>query len=197
MPAAAKSGLMTAVDRWVLVHTVKTAAERRRGGKRSNLFVKLSAESLKDPRLLPWLRDLLKAAKLEANTLTLEVDEAIASSNLKALKILIAGLKQLRIRLAIDHFGRADNFLNLLKHFDADFLKISGELIVAIKDSQNARERVQTITAHAQEMGKLTIAEYVEDANTLAQLYSSGVDYIQGHFLQEPGSSLDYDFSAD
>ncbi len=197
MPAAAKSGLMTAVDRWVLVHAVKTAAERHRGGKRINFFVKLSAESLRDARLLPWLRDLLNASKLEANTLTLEVDEAVASSNLKALKILSAGLKQLHIRMAIDHFGRADNYANLLNHFDAEFLKVSGTLIGALKDSPDARARVQQITSQAQDIGKLIIAEYVEDADTLAQLYSSGVDYIQGNFLQAPDSGLNYEFGGE
>ncbi len=195
IPAAEQTGLMVAVDRWVLAHAVKTLAERHRGGKRTNFFVKLSAASLRDSKLLPWLRDLLKAARLEANTLTLEVSESVASNNLKLLKMLVEGLQQLRIRLALDHFGQAPNYANLLRHCNADFLKIDGGIVGEIARNQSAQAKLKEITAEAKQAGKSTIAEFVEDANTLALIWSSGVDYIQGYFLQEPSVELNYDFT--
>jgi EAL domain-containing protein (putative c-di-GMP-specific phosphodiesterase class I) len=46
-------------------------------------------------------------------------------------------------------------------------------------------------------MGKLTIAEFVQDANCLALLWQFGVNYIQGYFLQEPSTELEYDFTSE
>ena len=38
----------------------------------------------------------------------------------------------------------------------------------------------------ASNAGMQTVAERVEDANTMAVLWQLGVDYIQGHYVQEP-----------
>ncbi len=196
IPTAEKTGLVVAVDRWVLANAVKVLAERRRDGKRTNFFVKLSGASIRDTRFLPWLRELVKVARLEANTLTLEVNESVASSNIKALKVVIEGARQLRLRLALDHVGLAPNCINLLKHCDADFVKIDGSLIGRINRDSAAKDKVREITLSAKETEKQVIAEFVEDAQTLATIWSSGIDYIQGHFLQPPSSEMDYDFSS-
>jgi diguanylate cyclase (GGDEF)-like protein/PAS domain S-box-containing protein len=196
IPAAEQAGLMGGVDRWVLAHTVKALVERRRAGRHTNFFIKISGESLHDDKLLPWLRDLLKAAKVEGSYLTLEMSEAVASSNLKLIKPLIDGLHQLRIQVGLDHFGLAPNYANLLRHAEVDFLKIDGNLIRGIAQNKENQARVTEIASLAQESGKKTIAEFVEDAGSLSALWTCGVDYIQGYFLQEPGSEMNYDFNA-
>jgi len=196
MPAAKDGGLMSAIDRWVLVHTVKVLVERRRLGKQTNFFIKLSADSLKDENFLPWMRDLLATAKVEGNYLTLEMSETVVSSNLKSVQPFIDGLHQLRIRFAIEHFGLAPNYANLLRHCDADFLKIDGSIIRGIAQNAENQAKVKEITSMASEAGKKSIAESVEDANTLAIIWSCGPDYIQGYFLQEPATTMNYDFSA-
>jgi EAL domain-containing protein (putative c-di-GMP-specific phosphodiesterase class I) len=43
---------------------------------------------------------------------------------------------------------------------------------------------------------KKVVANAVEDPHTLAMIYSTGIDYIQGYFLQEPHPKMDYDFSS-
>ncbi|GAB4288453.1 MAG: cyclic di-GMP-binding protein FimX [Thiohalomonadaceae bacterium] len=196
MPAAEQAGLMGGIDRWVLAHTVKALVERRRNGRHTNFFVKVSGDTLHDDKLLHWLRDLLKAAKVEGNYLTLELNEAVVSSNLKLIKPLIDGLHQLRIKVGLDHFGLAPNYANLLRHAEVDYLKIDGNLIRGIAQSEDNQARLKEITAMAQKVNRKTIAEFVEDANTLSTLWSCGIDYIQGYFLQEPGTEMNYDFNA-
>ena len=46
-------------------------------------------------------------------------------------------------------------------------------------------------------MGKLTIADLVEDASSLSVLWQCGVKFIQGNFLQEPHPLMDYEFSEE
>ena len=196
IPAAEKGNLMPALDRWVLAHAIKAATEQRRAGHTTILFVKLSAASLRDEKLLPWLRDILKAAQAEPDSLVLEVSEDVASTNLKSLKQLIEGLEQLHVRLAIDHFGIAANYANLLKHCDAHFLKLHASIIAGLSSSPEAQAKVREVTALASDGGKRVIANAVEDPHTLAMIYSTGVDYIQGYFLQEPSTEMDYDFSS-
>lgn len=196
LPAAEKTGLMPVIDRWVIAHSIKAVTAQRRQGKPAVLFVNLSGPSLKDEKLLPWMRDILKAAKAQPDTLVLEVSENVASSNLKPLKQLVEGLSQLHIRLAIDNFGIAPNYENLLKHTNADFLKLDASIIKALSSSDEAQSKVKEISAMAGENNKKLIANSVEDPHTLATIYSTGIDYIQGYFLQEPGEAMDYDFSS-
>lgn len=196
LPAAEKAGLMTAVDRWVIAHSIKAVTQQRRQGKPAVLFINLSSASLKDEKLLPWMRDILKAAKAEPNSLVIEVSENVASSNLKSLKMLIEGLAQLHVKLAIDHFGVAPNYSNLLKHSNAHYLKLDASIVTALSSSQEALEKVNEISALASADQKKLVANAVEDPHTLATIYSTGIDYIQGYFLQEPTPVMDYDFSS-
>ncbi len=196
LPAAEKGGLMAAIDRWVLAHGIKAVTQQRNSGKPTVLFVKLSGASLKDEKLLPWLRDILKAANAVPNSLVIEVSETVASSNLKALKILIDGLKQLHVRLALEHFGNAVNFTNLLKHCDAQFLKLDASIIGTLSSSKESQEKVNEICELAAMNNKQVVANAVEDPHTLAMIYATGIDYIQGNFLQEPTPTMNYDFSS-
>ena len=195
MSAAEKTGLMSAIDRWVLAHSIKVLAERHRTGKKTNFFIKLSSESLRDEKFLPWLRDLIRASGMPANALTLELSEAVAQRNLKLLKMLAEGLRQLHVRFALDHFDFSPNWNTLLRHCEAQFLKVEGSLITDLAESAENQAKVKELAAYAKELDKYTVAQFVENANTLAVLWNCGIDYIQGYFLQGPTSDLSYDFT--
>lgn len=195
-PIAEQTGLIAIVDRWVLANGMKILKDQRRSGKPLRLFVKLSASSVKDPKFLPWLRDLLKASNYDAHSLLLEISETVASNNLKSLKVMAEGLRQLQVGIVLDHFGSAANYANLIKHCDFDLLKLDAEIIGSLAGSKEAQEKVKTISSEARALQKQTIATGVENAQTLAAIYSSGVDYIQGYFMQPPGPDFNYDFGS-
>lgn len=196
LDAAEKTGLMVAIDRWVLAHAIKVAATEQRNGRKLHFYIKVSGDSIKDPKLLPWLRDLLKAANIEAGALTIEVSERVAQNNLKAIKSLIDGLEMLHVRLALDHFGIAENYGNLLKHSGANVVKLDASLIQSLTSDNEVLEKVREIAAHAKEQDISSVAVAVEDPNTLATIYSTGVEYIQGYFLQPPTPNMDFDFGS-
>jgi EAL domain-containing protein (putative c-di-GMP-specific phosphodiesterase class I) len=53
------------------------------------------------------------------------------------------------------------------------------------------QERVRGFIKAAEKRKILTIAERVEDANTMAVLFQLGVSYVQGHYLHEPDVVLE------
>ena len=57
--------------------------------------------------------------------------------------------------------------------------------------------KVQEIIELAREGGQQCIAECVDDAGSLAHLWQTGVDFIQGNFVQEPCKNIDYDFEGE
>ena len=192
--AAEHSGLIADIDKWVIKNAIFQLAKEHKAGKKTNFFIKLSGQSLKDETLLIFISEHLKANMLKGDSLVFEVAESVACEQIKYAKTFSKTLEQLHCKFALEHFGSGMNSFNMLKHLSVDFLKIDGSFIHNLTDNKENQAMVKSITEMAHSMGKLTIAEFVQDANSLTLLWKCGVNYIQGHYLSEPTGNLDYDF---
>ena len=197
LPAADHAELLPDIDRWVIQTAVQKLAADKITQQQRKFFIKLTGQSLTDNSLLPWISEQLKAHRISGDLVIFELDEASAVMHLTQAKAFINGVKQLNCQVVLEHFGSGLNSIKNLKHLDVNYLKIDGSLISNLAQNNDHQETVQSIIQTAHAMGKLTIAEFVQDANSLALLWQFGVNYIQGHFLQEPSINLDYDFSND
>ena len=65
-------------------------------------------------------------------------------------------------------------------------MKIDGSLMQGLTDDEAVQQRVRTLVETAVKKKVATIAERVEDANTMAVLWQIGVQYLQGFFVQQP-----------
>lgn len=195
LSAAKGAGLAEKIDRWVILNSIKLLAEHRSKGHSTRLFVHLSANSLQDQTLLPWLSVALKAARLPSDSLVFQIGEADAVTYLKQAKSLTQGLAELHCKVALGQFGCALNPFNTLKHLHVDFVKVDGSFSRDLSNAEN-QEALKTLLASLHAQAKLTIVPFVESASVLATLWQAGVNYIQGHYLQGPSQSMDYDFSA-
>ena len=195
LAAAKDAGLAEKIDRWVVLNSVKLLSEHRSKGHNTRLFVHLSANSLQDQTLLPWLSVALKAARLPSDSLVFQISEPDAVAYLKQAKALTQGLAELHCKVALGRFGCAINPFNTLKHLSVDFVKVDGSFSQDLSSAEN-QEALKTLLASLHAQAKLTIVPCVESATVLATLWQAGVNYIQGHYLQGPSQSMDYDFSA-
>ena len=195
LPAAERSGLMPLVDRWVITNALKTLIAQKKAKKNTKFFIKLSEASLRDEKLLPWLEEKVHAANINKGSIIFEIKESTAVTNLKQSKALGEGLAALDCGFALDDFGTGMNPFQLLKHIPVDYLKIESSFMEKLSSNTQNQETVKNITETATKMGKLTIAQCIHDASSLSVLWGMGVNFIQGNFLQEPMSELNYDFS--
>ena len=193
--AATAAGLGEKIDRWVILNSIKLLADHRNKGHNTRLFVHLSSASLQDQTLLPWLSVALKAARLPSDALVLQLNEPDAIAYLKQAKALTQGLKELHCQVALSQFGCAVNPFNTLKHLSIDFVKLDGSFSQELSSADN-QQALKALLASLHAQAKLTIVPFIETASVLAILWQAGVNYIQGHYLQGPSQSMDYDFSA-
>jgi multidomain signaling protein FimX len=193
--AAEQAGLMADIDKWVIKRAARAILDKRKIGKEIQFFIKLSADSLRDHSLLVWISKLLQAARLHGDSLVFEISEQVALENLKAAKAFSDGLKQLHCNMAIDHAGADSDDLTYLKHLQLKYLKIDGSHINNVS-SDESQEMIQKVAEAGRKNNILTIAEHVQDPTCLAVLWQHGVNFIQGYYLQQPETSLDYDFSS-
>ncbi len=197
IPVAQQAGLIPEVERWVICNSIKALAERHKKGVQTTLFVKLSEDSLRDETLLLWIGRQLREAGLSEGGLIFEISEKCALGHLKEVGKLAEGLRKLKCGIALDHFGIAPNAIMLQKRLKVSFLKIDGSLISRMDQDPEILEKVRRINQVARDTGSSTIAQFVESANSLSLLWQAGVNYIQGYFVQEPSTSMQYDFSGE
>lgn len=108
---------------------------------------------------------------------------------------VLAGLHDLGCGIALDHFaGREAAFAALDGATLVDFVKFDASLMTGSHTEPAAQKRATDAIESLASQGKQTIACCVQDAASVSLLWKSGVDYIQGYFLQQPSKALDYDF---
>ncbi len=174
LPAADRTGMSVAIDRWILLNTIITLTKCWKEGKRTLFFVKLAANSLKDDSLMAWLKEQLKKYNVPKNSLIFEVKESVAVTSLKYTAELAKSLQELNCGFALDDFGTGKNPFELLKHIPADYLKLERSFMEDLSTSTENQEAVKAITEKAMELNKLTIAQCVQDATSLSVLWGMG-----------------------
>jgi len=186
LPVAERNGLMPGIDRWVIGQVIGMLARHGGHGAPPRIFVKIEAQSIIDPTLVPWLKEQLASHDIPAGSLILEAPESRVLTNLKPVQSLVGQLKPLGVKFALEQFGSGLNSFQLLKHVDADYLKIDRNFMAELPQHEDNRARIAEICGKARELGKLTVAEWVEDAASTSILFTCGVDFVQGNFLREP-----------
>jgi len=191
---AEEHGLIGEIDRWVVGHAIAVIGERARHGERTTLFVKITQASLLDEDFAGFIGEALQKHSVPGELLILELPEAKVFTHLRAAQALQGAMAGYGCRVALEQFGSGLNSFQLLSHFDPAFLKIDRAFIEELSRKPEHQQKVRDIAARATEAGKLTIAEFVQDAASMSILFSTGVDYVQGQFLAPPGPEMNYEF---
>jgi len=180
--AAERNDLMKNIDRWVIGASMSFAANR----KASCIFVRVSKDTILDKSLIGWLATQLKSLKIESKRLCIQVTEEVAMQYVRQTNELADSLRKLGFRFALEHFGTGRDPLKLLTGVGMNFIKIDGSLMQGLATNQLQQQRVKGLVEAAKRKGVETIAERVEDANTMAVLWQLGIEFIQGYFVNAP-----------
>ncbi|CAN5360312.1 cyclic di-GMP-binding protein FimX [soil metagenome] len=182
LPAAERNGLMKNIDRWVIGAAIKFCARRRP----ERVFIRLSSDSIHDRSLPAWLASHTGQAHIRPGQLCLQVTEADARQLLKQTRDLAESLQEKGFGFAVEHFGTGRDPTRILNHLPMDFLKIDGSLMQGLSMDQALQDKIRGYVEDAKAKHVQTIAERVEDANTMAALWQLGVSFVQGYYVKEP-----------
>ena len=92
-------------------------------------------------------------------------------------------IKQLGVKIAIDDFGTGYSSLEYFKFIPADELKIDKLFVLNMRDNQIDMDIVKLILDWGKRFGMETIAEGVEDAESMELLAALGCTYAQGYHI--------------
>jgi diguanylate cyclase (GGDEF)-like protein/PAS domain S-box-containing protein len=176
---AGRVGSMQEIDCWVVERVFDDLARLGDPGDLV-LGVNLSGASVGDDEVLALVRDRLAHSSLDPSRLIFEVTESAAIADLERAVEFMGSLCRLGCRFALDDFGVGFSSLYRLKELPVELLKIDGNFVRGLAVDGADRALVRAIVEVANVLGKRTIAELVEDEETVTALREAGVDYAQG-----------------
>jgi diguanylate cyclase (GGDEF)-like protein/PAS domain S-box-containing protein len=183
IPVAEKSGKILEIDRWVLRESIQMLGEL---DSIPALAVNISGRSFDEPMLPQYIAEQLKRYGVAPRRLMVELTETSAVSDLHDAQRFIEALHQTGCGVSLDDFGTGFSSFAYLKHLQVDSVKIDGLFIRNLPKEYDNQLFVKAIVTVARGLHKTTIAECVEDEETIVMLKSFGVDCVQGYYLEKP-----------
>jgi EAL domain-containing protein (putative c-di-GMP-specific phosphodiesterase class I)/GGDEF domain-containing protein len=192
MAAAERNDLLKNIDRWVVGASLSFAAQKKPGA----LFVRLSRDSVMDGGFIDWLKTQLSTGAHVPSRICFQITESIAEQYMNAAVLQLGALKKMGFRIALERFGSGRDPGKLLSAVPLDFIKIDGALVQDLAGNFETQGHVKKLVEQAIKLKIETIAERVEDANTMAVLWQLGVQFIQGYFVNAPEEVVMADLQA-
>ena len=187
MPAAERYGLATKIDRRVIQKAFAWLGSNPSGIARLSLCaINISGQSLGRQDMLDHILEQFDQTQVPAEKICFEITETAAIGNLNAAIQFMDTLTKIGCRFALDDFGTGLASFAYLKNLPVDYLKIDGAFVKNMVDDPNNLAVIKSINEIGHVMGKQTIAECVEDEQTLHALKAIGVDSVQGYAIHKP-----------
>lgn len=185
IPAAERYHQMAAIDRWVL-HTTLAKRSTLFSGEDCTFSLNLSGQTIGQEDFLHFVLEEIDRSGIDPSKLCFEITETATIGNLDLAVRLITVLQQRGCHFALDDFGVGLSSLSYLKKLQMDYLKIDGSFVRGMSKNPMDRALVTAIQQVGRVIGIKTIAESIEDAETMDILRDLGVDFGQGYFIQVP-----------
>lgn len=132
------------------------------------------------------VRDALVESGVPPQHLELEVTETMVMANPERAAELLAELDDMGVRIAVDDFGVGQASLAYLTDLPVSILKIDRSFVNRMDHSDRHSAVVAAILDLSERLGMVSVAEGVEEEDTLQRLTALGCDEIQGYLLARP-----------
>jgi PAS domain S-box-containing protein/diguanylate cyclase (GGDEF)-like protein len=191
MASAEAAGLGGKIDRTLMLNVIDTLSKYHLEGRPGMVFVGLSSTAVQDSALLAAIQMHMKATGLDPSNLILQLDEMVLTQHLEAARSFIEKARTMGVGITVNNFTGQAVSQEVLASVNIDFFGVNcgpnglGEDVLANAiDAALALER-------------MVLAKGIEDADIFTTLFSRGVHYVQGDYLQPASPGLDYSFEAE
>ena len=184
---AERIGVIHRLDMLVLERALKTLAAQHHDGE---IFVNLSPRALVFNEFARHLRRIVSESRISPDRIVFEITERDTVKNLALLERFLLDLKADGFKLAIDDFGSGFSSFHYLRRFPSDYLKIEGDFIANMLNSDKDKTFVTSIRSLAREMGIAVVAEYVESPEVLRELERLEIHRAQGYYIGRPAPAV-------
>ncbi len=193
IPVAEKHGMIPRLDQWVVERAMDTLSHRMRLNRPIRLFISQSVQTWLKGNMGEWLVEQLQRAAFPANLVCLEFNSnAINADLLEETGQAMTRLRQADVQICLSRFEQDREHEAQMATLKPDYIKLDPALL---QDATFMQQLPETVAWAHQHQCKVIIPR-VEQAMDAANFWTSGVDFLQGNFIQSPDSKLQFDFQG-
>lgn len=185
IPAAERFGVASKLDRWIIRTALRKYSRAMSSGDLTLAF-NLSAQTLSDPQLWPFVDSAIAEVGAPPSSIVFEITETAAVTSFEAAELFVRSARKRRCKVSLDDFGAGLSSFEYLRRFSVDTIKINGSFVEHMASSRFDREIVGAIAGMARSLGYKVVAEKIEKPETLRLLIKMGVQLGQGFLLHKP-----------
>jgi len=186
IPIAEASGLISAIDSWVLKAACARARSLQERGRALRVSVNLSARQLQQEDLVEQVKGALAANQLGPGRIGVEVTEGSAMQDLERSALTLRRLREMGLSVSIDDFGTGYSSLSYLKRLPVDTVKLDRAFVRELETNADDAAIATAVIAMAHSLKLDVVAEGVETAGQARFLEQKGCDAIQGFLFSPP-----------
>lgn len=184
IPLAEQAGMMEALGTYVLRSACQQLARFRSGGyPQLSMAINVSQAQLREPGFMAGLRQALQDSGAPPSLVELEITESMAADDLVLVRHLLGEIAALGVKVAIDDFGTGFSSLSVLRHLQAQRLKIDRSFVNEMAHDDSIARMVIGL-GHS--LGMSITAEGVETMEQAQALREMGCDEAQGYHFGRP-----------
>ena len=186
-PLINEFGLELELDKWVIRNTFKVLNRYVSDWQMiDRCCINLTAQALTQPDLASSIVEKAQDFSIPLDKICFEITESMPLANESNVLKNINQLQDVGCKIALDDFGTGYASFDYLRRIPLDILKIDGSFVEQIHHNQNDRAIVANISQIAQNMGLITVAEFVESEQHAEILSDLNVVYAQGFGIAKP-----------
>lgn len=194
IPLFEKSELIVKLDRYMFEHACRWyRSHLEQGGRPVSLAVNVSKAGLFQNDFVDYYTDIKAKYSIPDRVMELEFTESILAADTELFAELVVNLNARGFICSLDDFGSGYSSLNLLKNLPIDVLKLDILFFQKSRDIRRERIVVSNVINMAKELDIKTIAEGVEDMDTVEFLRKAGCNVIQGYVFAKPMPQEDFE----
>ncbi|HET8647243.1 MAG TPA: EAL domain-containing protein, partial [Vicinamibacteria bacterium] len=186
IPVAEASGLITAIDQWVVRTACVEAARWRDAGHALKVAVNLSARQMHEPDLVEQVRHALDRSTLDARLLEIEVTEGVALRDVERSAEVLHEIRRLGVSISVDDFGTGYSSLSFLRRLPVDRVKLDRSFVQDVTRNPDDAAIATAVIAMSHGLRLGVVAEGVENEEQLEFLRRHDCDAMQGRLFSPP-----------
>jgi len=186
IPLAESSGRIEPMTWQILAAALGKMSPRLRQDREFKLSLNVVPRHLLSAGFVDRLRRVVRTAKVSPRQIVLEVTERDELSDLVKAAAVVARLRELGFRVAIDDVGVGHSGLSLIKGLGANTIKIDKIFVDTITRDTSAVSIVEMLVRLARELKMTVVAEGIESPEQMAALIACGVEQGQGYLVSPP-----------
>ena len=175
-------GLIGVIDHHVLERTIQELIAY----PRVSLGLNVSGLTICNPTWLQSLTALLHRRSEIARRLVVEITETAALGDMADSARVVANLRQIGCRVALDDFGAGHTSVRHLEVLPLDIVKLDGSIVRNLTNSQQNLRLLRHLLGRTRDFGLATVAEWVESEDDADRLRAEGIGYLQGYHVGPP-----------